>query len=89
MAAMLIRLHMADFATWMPAFATDEPVRRAHGARRERVFRNATDAHEVIVLLEWDDLERASLYAISDDLRVAMWEAGVDDEPAIWLLQEA
>lgn len=88
MAAMLIRHRLADFAAWLPVFAAESPVRRAHGARQERVLRSATDPNEVIVLLEWDDLERARLYADSDDTRVAMWQAGVIDQPDIWLLQD-
>jgi heme-degrading monooxygenase HmoA len=88
MVAMLIRHRVADFAAWMPAFAAEEPVRRAHGARQERVLRSTADPHEVIVLLEWDDPERARLYAESDDARVAMWQAGVTDQPDIWLLKD-
>ena len=88
MAAMLMRLRMADFATWKPAFTAEGPVRRAHGVQQERVFRSAAGADEVFVLLEWDDLERARLYAVSDDLRVAAWQAEVTDSPDIWLLQE-
>jgi heme-degrading monooxygenase HmoA len=89
MATMLIRHRVADYTAWMSAFAEERPVRRAHGSQQERVFRNATDPHEVLVLLEWDVLERARLYADSDDARVAMRQAGVTDQPDIWLLQES
>ena len=88
MAAMLIRHRVADFAAWLPAFTAESPVRRAHGARQERVLRSATDPDEVLVLLEWDDLDRARLYADSDDARIAMWQAGVIGQPDIWLLLE-
>lgn len=88
MTAMLIRLKVADFAAWLPAFAGEGAIRRAHGARQERVFRNALDPNEVFVLLDWDDLERARLYADSDDARVAPWQAAVSDSPEIWLLQD-
>jgi hypothetical protein len=40
------------------------------------------------VLLEWDDLERARLFADSDDLREAMARAGVTDRPDIWFLED-
>lgn len=88
MAAMLIRLQVTDFAAWMPAFAEEGSVRRAHGVRQEHVFRNALDPNEVFVLLDWDDLARARLYADSDDARVAAWQAVVTDAPEVWLLQE-
>lgn len=88
MTAMLLRLKVTDFATWMPAFTGEGAIRRAHGARQERVFRSAMDPNEVFVLLDWDDLERARLYADSDDARVATWQAVVTDSPDIWLLQD-
>ena len=88
MTAMFIRLRVTDFATWMLAFAGESAIRNAHGARYERVFRNATDPNEVFVLLDWDDPERARLYADSDDARVATWQAVVPDSPEIWLLRD-
>ena len=89
MATMLIRHRVADYAAWVPAFTEERPVRRAHGAQQERIFRSTTDPREVFVLLQWDDLERARLYADSDDARVAMRQAGVTDQPDLWLLQES
>ena len=88
MTAILIRLRVTNYAAWMPAFAEEGAVRRSHGAQQERVFRNAANPHEVFVLLEWDDLERARLYADSDDARVAKWQTEVTDQPDIWLLLE-
>ena len=44
--------------------------------------------NEVLLLLEWDDLERARLFADSDDLREAMTRAGVTDRPDIWFLED-
>lgn len=88
MTAMLIRLRVTDFAAWLPAFAVERAIRRAHGAQQERVLRNACDSHEVFVLLEWDDVERARLYAEADDVRVAAWQDLVNEPPTIWLLQE-
>ena len=46
-----------------------------------RLFCSAVDPNEVLLLLEWDDLERARLFADSDDLREAM-DAGRRDGPA-------
>ena len=57
-------------------------------ARGGRLFRSAIDPHEVLLLLEWDDLERARLFADSDDLREAMTRAGVTDRPDFWFLED-
>ena len=88
MPALLIRHRVADFPAWKAVFDEHEPTRRANGSQGERLFRDAADPHEVLLLLAWDDLERARLFADSDDLQEAMTRAGVTDRPDIWFLEE-
>jgi hypothetical protein len=52
------------------------------------VFRSAADPDDIVLLIEWDDPDRARLFAASDDLREAMELAGVTDRPDIWVLEE-
>jgi heme-degrading monooxygenase HmoA len=86
--SMLIRHKVADYAVWQAHFTEHEIVRRANGSQGGRVFRSADNPHEVLILLEWDDLERARLFADSDDLREALDRAGVTDRPDIWFLAD-
>ena len=88
MHVLLIRHRVSDFARWKAVFDEDGITRRANGSLGGRLFRNATDADEVLVILEWDDLDRARLFADSDDLREALTRAGVADWPDIWFLEE-
>ena len=88
MPSLLIRHHVANFAAWKAAFDEHGTTRRAHGSRGGSLFRSAIDPNEVLLLLEWDDLERARLFADSDDLREAMTRAGVTDRPDIWFLED-
>ena len=88
MPAMLIRHKVADECAWQPVFAENRIARRANGCGQERVFRNADDPRELVILLEWDDLERARLYADSDDLRLALRRAGVIGDAEIEFLED-
>ena len=88
MPAVLIRHHVADYGAWKAVFDEDGPTRRANGSRGGPIYRRADDPNEVLVLLEWDDLDRARLFADSDDLREAMDRAGVTDRPEIWFLED-
>lgn len=88
MPCLLIRHKVQDYGTWESVFDEHESTRRANGSLGGRQFRNAIDPNELLLLLEWDDLERARLFADSDDLREAMAQAGVTDRPDIWLLEE-
>ena len=89
MTALLIRHRVRRYDHWKAAFDADAAARQAYGARGERVFRGDADGDEVLVYLEWDGLERARLFARSDDLREALARAGVADRPDVWLLAEA
>jgi hypothetical protein len=53
------------------------------------LLRNADDPSEVILLLEWDDLDKARQLAQSDDLRQAMQRTGVADRPDVYFLDQA
>jgi hypothetical protein len=43
----------------------------------------------LVILLEWDDLEKARQFAQSEDLRQTMQRAGVLDQPDVYFLNEA
>ena len=88
MPTLLIRHHVANYATWRAVFAEHETTRRANGSQREWLFCDADESHEVLLLFAWDNLERARLFADSDDLREVMARAGVTDRPDIWFLED-
>lgn len=88
MPSLLIRCHVADYPAWKAVFDEHEPTRRANGSQGEWILRDADDPHEVLLLLAWDDLERARLFADSDDLREALARAGVTDRPDIRFLED-
>jgi len=46
-------------------------IRKAAGSKGDRVFRNADNPNELVILLEWDDLKKAREFAQSDDLKKA------------------
>ena len=86
MPCLLIRHKVQDYPAWKAVFDEHEPTRRANGSQGVQLFRDADDPQEVLLLLAWDDLERARLFADSDDLREAMEQAGVTDRPDVWVL---
>jgi hypothetical protein len=63
-------------------------TRQANGSRGGQLFRSASDPNELVVLLEWDVLERARHFAQSDDVREVMQRAGVVDHPDVYFLKD-
>lgn len=88
MPSLLMLNRVADYAAWKRVFEEQEIVRRANGSRGGRIMRAAADPDAVLILLEWDDLERARLFVDSDDLQEAMQRAGVTGEPEFWFLDD-
>jgi heme-degrading monooxygenase HmoA len=85
---LLIRHKVEDYAKWKPAFDDHAATRRANGSKGGYLLRNADDPNELVLLLQWDDLDRARQFAHSADLQQTMKRAGVLDEPDLHFLDE-
>jgi heme-degrading monooxygenase HmoA len=88
MSYLLVRHQVADYARWKPVFDAHGAVRKASGAKGARIFRNARDPKEILVLVEWDDLEKARQFIESGDSRQVRQRAGVADTPDVYFLEE-
>lgn len=84
----LVRHKVEDYARWKPLFDQHGTTRQASGSRGGRLFRNADNPNELVVLLDWDDLEKARQFSQSEDLRETMQRAVVADQPDIYFLEE-
>ena len=62
---------------WRKVIDADTENREAAGCRGARICRNAEDPEEVVVLFEWDGLQRAQRRIESTRLKVEFDEAGV------------
>ena len=71
MPSLLIRHHVADYDAWKAVFNEQELTRRANGAHGGKLFHSSGDPNEILLLLEWDDLDRARLFVDADDRREA------------------
>lgn len=85
---LLVRHRVEDYARWRTVFDEHGVNRQSGGSRGGHLFRNADDPNELLILFEWDELEKARQFTQSDDLRQAMQRAGVSDRPDIYFLDE-
>ena len=74
---LLERHKVQDYGRWREVFDADAGGREAAGCRGARIFRDADDPEEVVVLFEWDALERARQRIGSATLSRKFEEAGV------------
>ena len=85
---LLIQPTIEDYAKWKPVFDEHSATRKASGSKGGQLFRNADNPNEILILFEWDDLEKARQFTQSDDLRQAMQRSGVIGRPDLYFLDE-
>ena len=85
----LVRHKVSDYNRWKEAFDSHLNNRKRAGETGFRLFHNADDPHEVILLLDWSSADEARQFMSSDDLRDAMKKAGVVGAPEVHYLEDA
>ncbi len=73
------RFKVEDYDEFKRLFLSEDSMafRRTHGSRGGRLFRSTSDPKEIIVLGEWDDLEKSRQFYQSNELRERQQRAGV------------
>lgn len=84
----LVRHKVVDYKKWRSVFDEHGSSRRAYWSRGGFLFRSADDPNEMVIPLEYKDLEKARQFAQSQDLKDVMERAGVADMPDIYYLEE-
>jgi len=88
MACLVIRHKVTDFAKWKTMFDAHGDARRQAGSRGGKLYRNADNPNETLIVLEWDSVANARKFTQSPDLQETMKRAGVADEPSLFFLDE-
>jgi hypothetical protein len=85
---LLIRHKVRDFSEWKRGYDAHLPKRTEAGLTEKHLLRGASDANEIVLLFQTNDLNRAKAFAESPDLRQTMQNVGVLDKPDIYFLNE-
>jgi hypothetical protein len=75
-----IHIKVKDYATWRTGYDGREKSRLSAGITNGRVFRNAQDPNDVVIL---QDVARARAWLGSDDLKSEMQKSGVVGSPNV------
>jgi ABC-type amino acid transport substrate-binding protein len=80
---MTVHIKVKDYATWRTAYDAREKGRVSAGITNGRVFRNAEDPNDVVILQDVADVAKARTWFGSDDLKAAMLKSGVVGSPNV------
>jgi heme-degrading monooxygenase HmoA len=84
---LLVRHKVKDYAAWKPVFDQHSHAREDSGSKGGYVFRDTADPQNVLILLEWDDIQKAREFVESSNLNEVMEQAGVADKPDVFFLE--
>jgi heme-degrading monooxygenase HmoA len=84
----LIQHQVARYEVFEQVFQDDEARRQRSGSKGGRLFRNVDDPNNIIVLFEWDTVDRAKAFANSYELREAVEWATDATPPRVMVLEE-
>lgn len=87
-ATMFIKHKVSDYTTWKPSYDGLGSVRKQKGVTAASVHRDANDPNTIIVMHRFKDLDAATGFASSEELKSAMAKAGVTGPPEIWFSED-
>jgi hypothetical protein len=78
MPSLITRHRVKNYDTWRPHFDQHEGKRIDYGITNPRVYRNANDPNDLVLLFDVADEARAREFGQSVELRRTMETAGVE-----------
>ena len=78
-----IHIKVKDYATWRTGYDGREKSRLSAGITNGRVFRNAQDPNDVVILQDVADGAKARPWLGSDDLKAELQKNGIVGSPNV------
>ncbi len=77
-----------DYDKWQPTIVEDSSIIKDNGGKSVRVLRGFEDSNRVIVIIEFEDIEKAKNLVESDFLKERFKAGGVIGTPEIYFVDE-
>ncbi len=87
-ATMFVKHKVGDYRNWKTSYDGLGSVRKQKGVTAASVHRDANDPNTIIVTHQFKDLNTATGFANSAELKSAMAKAGVSEAPEIWFSED-
>ncbi|WP_424725511.1 antibiotic biosynthesis monooxygenase [Methanobacterium sp.] len=77
-----------DYNKWKEVFDEHGKVRKIKGSKGAIIYRNTKDPKQLVIITEWENMESAKNFSLSEDLKTTMKKAGVIGLPELHYLEE-
>jgi hypothetical protein len=78
-----VHLKVKDFNAWRTSYEGNEKDRASAGITNGRVFCNANDANDLVILQDVADVSKARTWLDSKEMKSMMEKSGVIGSPSI------
>lgn len=85
---MFVRHKVNNYENWKRVYDKFASVRKEKGVTGASVHRDANDRNVLMITHQFKDMNTASAFANSEDLKSAMADAGVAGPPEIWFTED-
>lgn len=84
----LAKHKVQDYPKWKAAFDSFAEKRKSSGELTYTIYHSDNDSNDLTMIFEWDSAENAKKFMTSQELKDAMQQGGVIEEPQIQFLTE-
>jgi quinol monooxygenase YgiN len=88
MVYVLVRFTVENVEKWKGVFTEAAALRKKYGSKGVRAFSQPDKPNELLILGEYEDVQRARELFQSDEFREATKRAGVQGPPEVTMLNE-
>ena len=85
---MFVKIKLQNFKLWKSIWDEQKPTRESYGCITDKIFRNSLSEKEIFILTEWDNIEDAQEFGMSDDLRKSLGRSGDLGRPEVYFMDE-
>jgi hypothetical protein len=78
-----IHVKVKDYSTWRTSYDEHEKSRLSAGITNGRVFRNAQDQNDIVILQDVADVAKARTWLGSNEMKATMQKSGVVGTPNV------
>ena len=88
MITMFVKHKVGDFGKWKSVYDDFSSVRKEMGVSGASVHRETNNSNTIFVTHQFNNLNSATAFAESEELKSAMANAGVAGPPEIWFTED-
>lgn len=87
MEKILVQFDTSDFDKWLTVFKANSDTRKSAGLKDYQLYKCFDDPNSVLLVMDWENQEKAKAFMNSQQLRDQQKSAGVTSKPESYIVK--